>query len=68
VSPPIDAGFVGGGRTLGQHFDAAGNLIFCHAATVRSSLRPSGVSGPSSGSMLIDPFADTPACAGMHEM
>ena len=41
VSPPVDAGFVGGGRTLGQHFDAAGNLIFCHAATVRTSLRPS---------------------------
>ena len=35
-SPPVDAGFVGGGRTLGQHFDAAGNLIFCHAAAVRA--------------------------------
>ena len=35
ATPPADAGHVGGGRTLGQHFDSAGNLIFCHAAVVR---------------------------------
>ncbi len=38
AAPPADAGHVGGGRTLGQHFDSAGNLIFCHAAVVRCPL------------------------------
>ena len=34
VTPPSQMAFIGGGRTLGAHFDNNGNLIFCHPPLV----------------------------------
>ena len=36
MTPPTRVAYIGGGRTLGAHFDADGNLVFCHPPLVTS--------------------------------
>ena len=38
---------IGGGRTLGAHFDKEGNLIFCHPPVVRPALMHGSRHAPS---------------------
>ena len=38
---------IGGGRTLGAHFDREGNLIFCHPPVVRPALKNGSRHAPS---------------------